>query len=443
MTQFATLICIFFVLYLFWMDRQKSDGPSNAAWIPFIWMFLAGSRYVSSWLNLGKPMGSAFAYDEGSPLDAVAFSLLIALGVFVLIRRKVDWGCLLAENKWIWLYFFYCGLSIIWSDNALVSLKRFVKELGNPIMVLVILTEKRPYEAVGAILRRLAFLWLPFSVLFVKYYPALGRAYSYGGGLMFTGVGHQKNDLGSMCMISGIYFAWNLLLKRKEGLNWRRRGTIANFILIGMIIWLFHMAQSATSLTCLAVAVGMFFVSRIKLMAREPGRIMVLMIVAASLFFVLDKTLDIGNVVIKALGRDATLTTRIPVWEILKNLDTNPFVGTGFMSFWSGERLNIVWEKLGSTIIQAHNGYLEQYLNLGYIGVAFIGIIMLSGLLKVRKHLKVDYPSAMLRFCFISIAVLYNYTEASFYGINNIWLLLLFGIIEVPCQKRPLIEISN
>ena len=97
--------------------------------------------------------------------------------------------------------------------------------------------------------------------------------------------------------------------------------------------------------------------------------------------------------------------------------------------------MEIIWEKLGAGIIQAHNGYLEQYLNLGYIGVAFIGVIMLSGLLKVRRHLNVDYPSAMLRLCFIVTAVLYNYTEASFYGINNMWLLLLLGIIEVPDQK--------
>ena len=48
-------------------------------------------------------------------------------------------------------------------------------------MVLVILTEKRPYEAVGVILRRLAFLLLPLSVLFIRYYPDLGREYILRG----------------------------------------------------------------------------------------------------------------------------------------------------------------------------------------------------------------------------------------------------------------------
>ena len=97
----------------------------------------------------------------------------------------------------------------------------------------------------------------------------------------------------------------------------------------------------------------------------------------------------------------------------------------------------LIWEPLGGEgLNQAHNGYLEQYLNLGYIGVAFIGVIMLSGLLKVRKHVDVDPPGAMLRLCCIVIAVLYNYTEASFYGINNLWLLLLLGIIDISGRGR-------
>jgi len=54
--------------------------------------------------------------------------------------------------------------------------------------------------------------------------------------------------------------------------------------------------------------------------------------------------------------------------------------------------------------------------------------------------LTVNYPLGMLNLCFIVSAVLYNYTEASFYGINNIWLLLLFGITEVSGDKRSVSE---
>jgi hypothetical protein len=48
-------------------------------------------------------------------------------------------------------------------DERTVLMKRWVKDLGNPIMALVILTERRPYEAVGVVLRRLTFLLRPLS----------------------------------------------------------------------------------------------------------------------------------------------------------------------------------------------------------------------------------------------------------------------------------------
>ena len=105
------------------------------------------------------------------------------------------------------------------------------------------------------------------------------------------------------------------------------------------------------------------------------------------------------------------------------------------MSFWTGARMDKISEEMGTLVNQAHSGYLEQYMNLGYIGVGFIGLILISGLLKVRKHLDIDPTAAMLRLCFIVTAVFVNYTEASFYGINNMWVLLLLGVMEISNQQ--------
>jgi exopolysaccharide production protein ExoQ len=117
--------------------------------------------------------------------------------------------------------------------------------------------------------------------------------------------------------------------------------------------------------------------------------------------------------------------------------EENPFVGTGFMSFWSGPRLVALWDECKCRLNQAHNGYIEQYVNLGYVGVAFIIVIMLSGMLKVRKELNTDPAAGVLRFCFIAVAALYNYTEASFYGISNMWLMMLIGCTDISGVSVP------
>lgn len=435
-------ICLLFIGYLFWMELKKKDGPSHALWIPLIWMFLAGSRYVSQWLNLSP--SQVEAYHEGSPLDAVVFALLIMGGVFVLSRRKIDWNRLISQNKWIWLYFLYCGISLAWSDYPLVSFKRWIKELGNLIMVIIILTDRSPYEVFGVIMKRLAILWLPLSIVFFKYYPALGRQYHPSTGEQFaTGVGTQKNSLGMLCLICGIYFSWKYIMKHKEKLKWNWQENVTDFFLMGLIVWLLQTSKSATSLACLLVAVVLFLMSRTKAMTSKPNNIIALLMTVIPIFFILETTLDLSNLVLELLGRSSTLTGRVPLWEFLAGMAENPIVGSGYQSFWLGERLEKIWGTIGQTLNQAHNGYLEQYLNLGFVGVAFIGIIILSGFLKIRRQLQEDYPSAVLCLCLVLVALLYNYTEASFYGINNMWLLLLFAVIEKPSSQKSTGVIRN
>lgn len=395
-------------------------------------MFFAGSRYPYNWLNLGVSGGVP---DEGNPINAASFFLLIAAGVFVLSRRKIDWAAVPRLNMWVLLYLLYCGLSIAWSDYSFIAFKRWFKDLGNPIMVLVILTEKYPYQAMGVVLKRLAFLWLPLSVLFNRYYPEWSRNFSPGG-MSLGGVAGEKNALGMICLISGIFFSWHFLINRKKGSEPGAKNLINDLVLMVMIAWLLREADSATSFGCLLVVVGLLIFGRTTLVMKRPVRIMIGTITAAFLYFLMDAVFGIRDNVIEALGRDPTLTNRTTIWEIVKEFPINPFVGAGYQSFWAGDRLKLLWERIGANINQAHNGYLEQYLNLGYVGTAFVVVIILSGLFKVRRHLDMDYSAALLRLCFIVAAVLYNYTEASFYGLSNMWLLLLFAIVEMPFQHE-------
>lgn len=432
----ATVICAAFIAHLFWTDLKRPHRPSLALWVPLVWMFLAGSRHVSAWLDLSPTFASASDYADGSPLDRAVSFVLIMLGIFILAKRRIDWERLLVKNAWIVLYLLYCLASVTWTDDPAILLRRWAKELGNPIMALVILTERRPYDAVATILRRLAFLLLPLSVLFVRYFPELARTYAPDGSQMFTGVGQQKNALGMMCLVAGIYGFWVLLQRQQEAQRRLvRPHRLIAFVLTGMLVWLLYLSNSQTSLVCLVAAVLLLLAGRIPVIVERPSRVLGVVFWGGLSIWLLDEALNLKELALSLLGREPTLTNRTHVWETLGRFTQNPIVGTGFMSFWAGARLDEIWRLLGPGIVQAHSGYLEQYLNLGYIGLAFIGIIVLSGLLHVRGHLNVDPAAGMLRLCFILTAILYNYTEASFYGMNNMWMLLLLGCIEVPRQR--------
>jgi len=273
----------------------------------------------------------------------------------------------------------------------------------------------------------MAFLLLPLSVLFIKFYPELGRDFAYSGAPMYTGVGFQKNALGQLCLITGIYFAWNLLLSRRNDLfSGQKLGITIYIIIIPITLWLFYMARSATSLVCMVLATSIFLAGRMAPIRNRPQSIIILTILSVIIFAILEMTIGIKNSIIVMIGRRPDFTDRVYVWETYLSLVRNPIVGYGFDSFYDSIR------GLVDEVHSAHNGYLEIYLNLGAIGVALIIGCFLSGIKKAYHFIAVNYEAALLNFSLIIVVALYSWTEATLSGVNNIFLFLIFAVTTIP-----------
>jgi len=398
--------------------------------VPTVWMFFAASRFPSQWFNLGAPLHTVSSLD-GSSFDLVVFAALIALAAAILARRCVPWGVVALVNAPVFLYFAFGAVSVTWSDYPFVSFKRLIKASGNVLMVLVVLTELKPYNALELTIRRLSFVLLPLSLLFIKYYPHLGRTYHMGEPL-FTGVATHKNGLGQLSLIAGVYFLWRLVVARRKGSETEPRSVNAtDLLLLGLALWLLNLADSATSTACVAVAAGVFLTSQVPALRRRPKTLVPLSLLTVAVVGMLEGLLNITDKIILMLGRRPDLTTRVPMWNDLISMVSRPMVGYGYESFWLGTRQNYMAEVWGITG-QAHNGYLEMYLNLGLVGVGFIIAWALLGLGRVTRLLPIDYSVAVLNFSFLVVVLLYNWTEATFYGVSIMWMLLLLAIMRVP-----------
>jgi O-antigen ligase len=292
------------------------------------------------------------------------------------------------------------------------------------------LTDDKPYQAMLVVLRRVAFVLVPLSVLFVKYYPAYGRTYNrWTYQPMYTGAALHKNGLGQICLVAGIVFGWTMLKRRDQVGSARTRAIFLDLAYLAMIGYLMIKANSATSLACFAMSIGVLVASRLPAFARDPRRIVQLGFAATCILGLLELTFDFSDSVVRLLGRDPTLTTRLTLWQELLAMGTNPIIGVGYESFWLGDRLEAIWQNYEG-IKQAHNGYLEVYLNLGLVGVVLMVGALVSGLLRVARQIETETHNAVLRLCFIMVVALYNVTEATFYGASNMWTLLLLGIVQ-------------
>lgn len=427
----ASIIFAIGILGLFYLDRYKDSRMSKALWIPAIWLFLISSRPVSFWFGVAPDFGglnATEAYIEGSPLDRNVFMLLLFAALAVLAARKDRVGPILQKNVLVLLFFGFCAVSIVWSDFPFVAFKRFTKAIGDLGMVLIVLTELDPLAALKRLIPRLGFLLFPLSILFIKYYPQIGRVLTNSWTLEPVGITMQKNTLGVVCMMYGVFFLWMIvsIYRDREDPN-RRRRLVANGTIIGMVIWLLSQCNSTTSIT------GLISAGSVMWLASRPSRklavvhwsvIAVLGMAVTALFF------NPGGGMVQALGKDPTLTGRTEIWGLVLGLHTNPWIGTGFESFWLGPRL----EKIHAALInlpinEAHNGYLEVYLNLGWIGICFIALLLVTGYKRIISGIHRNRETGSLFLGFFLCALFYSFTEAAFRSMNVAWFFLLFVII--------------
>jgi O-antigen ligase len=376
---------------------------------------------------------------DGSPVDAAAFGVLLAAAIVILIRRKGRVRTLLLSNWLILIYFLYCLISVTWSYHPDVALKRWIKAIGDLAMVLIIATDVQPVVAVRNLVSRIGFLLLPTSVLFIKYYSDLGRRYWFDGSLMNTGVATDKNMLGLTVLVVSLVVFWNVrsLLIRKDEPN-RGRRLVAQSILLALGLWLFFLANSSTCKACFVLGSFLIIVSNLRMFRTRPTRVhalclTILVVAVVALFF--DGQAEVAD----ALGRESSMSGRTDIWAAVIPAAPHSLIGAGFESFWISPRvlifqrtlLRLGWfPQVVEGLNEAHNGYIEVYLNLGWIGVCLIALILIRGYRQAVEAFQRDSEVGSLFIAYIAAAVFYTMTEVGFRMLNPCWIFLLLAIVS-------------
>jgi exopolysaccharide production protein ExoQ len=430
----ATIVFAVGTAGLFALDRDRRARTSPALWLAVVWLALGGSRSLSQWFGAPLLANSADAYLDGSPLDRAILTGLIVAGVVVLIGRGRRTEDVLRRNAPLLVFFTYCALSVLWSDFPFVAFKRWTKALGNVVMVLIVLTDPNPVIALRRFLTWTAFLLIPSSVLLIKYYPDLARYYDrWEGTAYYLGAAADKNMLGGLCMIMGLAMLWRLI-DLPSGSIERRRRALAVGTVLAMILWLFQLANSATSLGCFMLGSTLILV--LNLFGRQRRGVVHLIVggiaAAAAVVYFFP---DVFAYLVRSMGRNTTLTGRTDLWTDLLRMDTDPVLGTGFESFFLGDRIEVLWSKYWWHPNEAHNGFLETYLTLGAVGLCLLGVLTATGYRNVVNAYRSDPRSGSLRLAFLVIAPLYNITEAAFKVMNPVWIVFLLAVTAVPASQ--------
>jgi|SRR5690348_2144487 len=429
----ASLVYACGIAILFYLDRDKSVRPSKALWLPVFYLWIIGSRPVSIWLGVTQPAGNDLQLD-GSPLDRAVFALLLIMAVGILVRRGPQTLAFLNANLPILIYFSFCLLSVCWSEYPVVALKRWIKAAGDVAMILIVITDTQPVAALRRLYTRIGFILVPISWLFIKYYPNLGRSYDQWTGAQFnTGAALDKNMLGVITFVVLVGIVWSLLTLLRSGEKNPHRGRhlLAEGTLLVLGVSLLITSNSVTSTVCFCMGAGLLFTTRLQFMRRNKAAVHVLVL---SLAVTASSVMLFGGKanVIQALGRNTTLSGRTEIWKTVTALAPNPLVGAGFESFWLSPRIH---EKLseaipGLPLNEAHDGYIEVYLQLGWVGLCLIGLLLIDAYRRSVRAFRRDPQLGGLLLAYVLTAMVYSVTEAGFRMMDPIWIFLLLAVIE-------------
>ncbi len=421
----ALIVCVGLIVWLLRKDLAWRKAGSLQLLIPGAWLAIQGSRPVAYWFGGGP-----------DSVTTLSFGIFLVLAWMALAGRGLDWGALTGANKALVLIYAFFFLSTLWSDLPLASLKRVIKDSVSVLMVLILLAEARPAEAIRAVYVRVSYLLFPLSVVFIKYFPEIGRQVNRSGDSMFTGVTIQKNSLGETAFVFSLIILWDLWEILKEG---NRPGRTQQVVIrAGMLaagLWLLVTSDSRTSLLCLLLGVLIFWGAG-HLTRLPNGKLILASVLAGVLGLVaLDRTLGFSDAAISAMGRNPTLTGRTEIWRaVLEQQSGSLFLGHGFNAFWGAQGGEAVIGQL-MQINSAHNGYLEAYVDGGLVGAALLAALLLAVGHRVGRRLFAGAPLGRIGLVFWFLALVYNLSESSFFRLDVLWFTFLLVGIEC-CLRR-------
>jgi O-antigen ligase len=256
---------------------------------------------------------------------------------------------------------------------------------------------------------------------------------------MWSGIFGHKNEMGYMMAWSaGVCMHLALSMNRYQWLLW---------LVFGISVCLITLSRSTTSLTILlAMTLLLPFYRSLK---KTNYKLQVVMIASAIISLVTISVLIANNIdsLVGASGKDLTLSGRTDLWDfIFAKIVERPWFGYGFYGFWDSEvaaslRRQHPWAS------NAHNGFLEMILELGFVGFSLFiaGLVRFILMALQRINSIAKKPEDYWCMQMLVIIIIINFSEARLLGPSWNWLMyitmsLSLTVSEYMNKKQAIID---
>jgi O-antigen ligase len=286
---------------------------------------------------------------------------------------------------------------------------------------------------------RVAYILLPLSVVFIKYFPAIGRVPNRSGSNIFAGVALHKNGLGCTVFILGLFLFIDLLYIIRTNDRKLRLDAWIRVAMLATGIWLLITCASLTSMLSLSLGCALLWTTGH--LTRKIGARRTLQYGTSLIVFVaiLEYGFNATATISELSGRGSGFSGRTWIWELVREVNTDPVFGGGFYSFWSTPEAEEISALFKGTLASAHNGLLEMYLDGGGIGFGLLVAILILWAHRSTKRMLAGTFYGQLCLCFLLLAVVNNFSETHYFRFTPLWFTLLALMIDI----MPRVQIST
>jgi len=429
------------------MDPRTTDQPAikkknilENIFVIFV-LFLSTGAIIPL-VRLEK--GVIFDPVQGDPVMQGLWLGIYVITFILLFMRWKKAVRTVKQNKLLLLLVGLAFISLLWSVSPLVTLRRSLALLGSTAFGIYLASSYEWRNLVKMLV--IAFgLGAVLSLGFVLLLPSYGVQHDIYYSGAWRGIYIHKNTLGSMMTLAAI--TWLLYFFSDT------KGRISSLVFLGISMELLFLSRSKTSLIMfvfLSLPLLAYYYSIGNRRKILPAVLAILLIGSSA--FLLIKQPDMLKAVSGLVSPkntialhlpeklnsahlpevDPTFTGRTVLWQsVWGMIQQRPWLGYGYSAFWLGWNWpsGLVWGSVQWEPPNAHNGFLDLWLQLGLLGVVIFTVPFLITILKTFILIwKKKGIFALFPLSFLLIMLLNNLSETFILLQNNIFWILYVAV---------------
>ncbi len=367
---------------------MSGAGNTIGARLETLFCFLSISTFLGAYATIPLRLqgGTSLEGGESNPFNAASMALVLVAMIALIAANWRDFLAVARLGGPVNILMALAMLSTLWSFDPSVTLRRSFSML-QMVVFGYYMVARFPMERVLRILAAVFAGALIVSAIIALAAPDVGVMHTADVDGAWCGAFEHKSSLGVACTLGALCFGW----------QWVHEPQRRTLYTVGIVLCLFLAIMSRSKIAQLTIVALIPIAAYLRLI-RLPGlrrlwavyiAVAVALAGAAFLFFFFA---DLTG----AVGKDATLTGRIPIWtRLLQFALTRPLGGYGYAAFFvlGNPDVEDVWRQGGWVMWDAHNTIIGILLDFGIPGLVLSAWILFALIRNSLAALSADSAS--------------------------------------------------